>query len=278
MTRHDPNLAAATSADKLAALKPVKQGRNLTQEVVARIAGEITGGNLAPGTRLPTEQELMAALGVSRTVVREAVAALKADGLIVTRQGSGAYVASELKRAAFRIDSDAEASLADVIEVMELRVAVEVEAAALAAERARYGDRRKVETALTQFTRAVKRGESAISEDFAFHQAIADATGNGKFSNFLTFLGRHVIPRQSIRTEIGTPDEQRVYLAQIERDHTRIVEAILEQNPAEARRAMRAHLARGLQRYRGLAERKAREVEAAADTIKKADMIKKEGR
>lgn len=255
MTRHNPNLAATSPPDKRPLLRPLKQGRNLTQEVVARIAEEITHGNLAAGTRLPTEQELMAALGVSRTVVREAVSALKADGLVVTKQGSGAYVASDSKRAAFRIDSNQTASLTDVIEVMELRVAVEVEAAALAAERASYGERRRIETTLTQFVRAVKRGESAIAEDFALHQAIADATGNPKFSDFLTFLGRHVIPRQSIRTEIGSPDEQRAYLAQIEREHARIVEAIVEQNSAEARRSMRTHLARSLQRYRGLAER-----------------------
>ncbi|MEZ5844737.1 MAG: FadR/GntR family transcriptional regulator [Hyphomicrobiaceae bacterium] len=255
MTRHDQNLAAPSSADKRSLLRPLKHGRNLTQEVVARIADEITRGNLAAGTRLPTEQELMSALGVSRTVVREAVAALKADGLVVTRQGSGAYVANDFRRAAFRIDSDGAATLGHIIEVMELRVAVEIEAAALAAERASYSKRRVIETALTAFARAVKRGENAIQEDFALHQAIADATGNGKFSDFLTFLGRHVIPRQSIRTEIGTAAEQQAYLAQIEREHARIVEAIVEQNPAEARRAMRTHLARSLQRYRGLAER-----------------------
>ena len=60
-----------------------------------RIAGEIRSGRLAPGARLPTEQELMGAMGVSRTVVREAVAALRAEGLVTTRQGSGAFVAAE---------------------------------------------------------------------------------------------------------------------------------------------------------------------------------------
>ena len=60
---------------------------------MARLSADIRGGRLAPGARLPTEQALTSALGVSRTVVREAVAALRADGLVVTRRGSGAYVA-----------------------------------------------------------------------------------------------------------------------------------------------------------------------------------------
>lgn len=236
-------------------MRPVKQARNLTQEVAARISDEINHGQLVAGTKLPSEQEMMAALGVSRTVIREAVSALKADGLIVTRQGSGAYVTNDANRASFRIEHDGAASLAHVIDVMELRAAVEVEAAALAAERASYSVRRVIETTLTAFTRAIKRGENAIQEDFALHLSIAEATGNSKFSDFLTFLGRHVIPRQTIRTELSTLDEQRAYLAQIEREHERIVEAIVDRNISDARRAMRSHLARSLQRYRGLAER-----------------------
>ena len=94
------------AADKSTLLKPLRPGRNLTQEVVLRIADEIKSGKLTAGMKLPTEQELMAAMGVSRTVVREAVAALKADGLVITRQGSGAFVATDTRRAAFRFESD----------------------------------------------------------------------------------------------------------------------------------------------------------------------------
>ena len=80
-----------------------------------------------PGSRLPTEQKLMHAMRVSRTVVREAVAALRAEGLVTTRQGSGAFVAADARRSAFRIDPDGLSSIGDVLNVMELRVAVEVE-------------------------------------------------------------------------------------------------------------------------------------------------------
>src|SRR5262249_56713966 len=108
--------------------------RNRAGEVVQRTADAIGGGWLEPGARLPTEQELMAALGVSRTVVREAVAALRADGLVTTRQGSGAFVAADASRVPFRIDPDGLSSIGDVLEVMELRLATEVEAAPPAAQ------------------------------------------------------------------------------------------------------------------------------------------------
>ena len=136
-----------------------------------RIAGEIRSGRLAPGARLPTEQELMAAMGVSRTVVREAVAALRAEGLVTTRQGSGAFVAADASRVPFRIDPDGLSSIGDVLEVMELRLAIEVEAAALAAERITPERLRPIARALRAIEAAIRRGEGAVNEDFAFHRA-----------------------------------------------------------------------------------------------------------
>src|SRR6478609_9635638 len=108
---------------------------NLAEQVMARLSADIRGGRLAPGARLPTEQDLTATMGVSRTVVREAVAALRADGLVVTRRGSGAYVAENPTASPFRITAPQRGRLSDVLDVMELRLAVEVEAAGFAAER-----------------------------------------------------------------------------------------------------------------------------------------------
>ena len=221
-----------------------------------RIAGEIRSGRLAPGARLPTEQELMAAMGVSRTVVREAVAALRAEGLVTTRQGSGAFVAADASRVPFRIDPDGLSSIGDVLEVMELRLAIEVEAAALAAERItperlcphRAGRLRAIEA-------AIHRGEGAVNEDFAFHRAIAEASGNPRFAELLEFLGRHVIPRQSVRVSVSTPRRA----AAIPDAHPEGARAASTRRSAtataEARKAMRTHLTRSLQRYRRLAER-----------------------
>lgn len=196
----------------------------------------------------------MEAMGVSRTVVREAVAALKADGMIVTRQGAGAFVASDAARMPFRIDPDSLSSIDDVLAVMELRLAVEVEAAAIAAERAPPAEVKAIDRALAAIDRAIDAGDSAIAEDFAFHQAIAKATGNVHFSSFLTFLGVHVIPRQRVRTSMTSGDERTRYLKRFQSEHEDIATAIRKGDSARARKAMRQHLENSLQRYRRLAE------------------------
>jgi DNA-binding FadR family transcriptional regulator len=238
---------------KLSVLSPLDPPGNLAEQVMVRLANDIRSGRLEPGARLPTEQALSSALGISRTVVREAVAALRADGLVVTRRGSGAYVADPTA-GPFRIAAPKAAALHDVLEVMELRLAVEVEAAALAAERANRRQVTAIRTAWRGIERALQRGEGAVAEDFAFHRAIAEATGNRQFPRFLAFLGSHVIPRQSVRLLVDTPAERRAYLGRIQHEHARIVSGISDQDPAEARRAMREHLTRSLERYRRLAQ------------------------
>ena len=107
------------------------------------------------------------------------------------------------------------------------------------------------------------RGEGAVAEDFAFHRAIAEATGNRQFPRFLAFLGSHVIPRQSVRLSVDTPAERRAYLERIQHEHARIVAGISDQDPAEARRAMREHLTRSLERYRRLAQGENRMADAS---------------
>ncbi len=229
--------------------QPVK---NLAEQVMARLSADIRGGRLAPGARLPTEQALTTEFGISRTVVREAVAALRADGLVVTRRGSGAYVADPTA-GPFRIVPPRATSLPDILNVMELRLAVEVQAAGLAAERAGRRQLAPIRTAWREIDAALQRGEGAVAEDFAFHRAIAEATGNDQFPRFLAYLGSHVIPRQSVRLKVDTPEERRNYLERIQTEHARIVTAISARDPAEARRAMRDHLTRSLERYRTLA-------------------------
>jgi GntR family transcriptional regulator, transcriptional repressor for pyruvate dehydrogenase complex len=255
MTRRIGSLVGSPPPDKPAFLRPLRPTRNLTEEIVDRIAGEIRSGRLEPGAKLPTEQKLMHAMGVSRTVVREAVAALRAEGLVTTRQGSGAFVAADARRSAFRIDPDGLSSISDVLNVMELRLAVEVESASLAAERAKNWQIAAIMQALADVDAAIASGDSAVKEDFAFHRAIAAATMNPQFGEFLAFLGQHVIPRHSIRTTLATLAEQHSYLARIQKEHRRIAEAIRNRDGTEARRAMRAHLAKSLERYRQLAER-----------------------
>lgn len=235
------------------AIGPLAAPRSLTAELVRRLTDDITKGKLPAGSRLPTEQEMIAATGVSRTVVREAVAALRAEGLVITRQGVGTIVADGAGRP-FRLDIDDERSLREVLEVAELRTGVEIEAAGLAAERATAGAIRQIGEALAAIEQAVKRGEDAIEQDFAFHRTIAEATGNPQFLRFLDFLGRFIIPRQTIRAAVGTKESRRAYLERLQDEHRDIYRAIRAREVAKARAAMRRHLLNSRKRYRKLAE------------------------
>ena len=239
-------------------IRPLVAERKLSRRLFEQLAEQIKGGRLTPGARLPTEQELTRAARVSRTVVREAVAALRAEGLVVTRQGVGAFVSAEPQRAPFRIDPERMQSLDEILNVMELRLGVEIESAGLAAERASRAQVRAISAALDAIERAAASGKTAVDEDLAFHRAIAEATGNAEFPRFLQFIGRHLIPR---RTVSGLPEQmggQRAYLALIQEEHRRIYQAIERRDPRGAREAMRRHLTRSLERYRRLAvQRKA---------------------
>jgi DNA-binding FadR family transcriptional regulator len=234
-------------------IRPLAAAHKLSRGLFEQLAEQIKSGRLAPGARLPTEQELTRAARVSRTVVREAVAALRAEGLVVTRQGVGAFVSPEPQRAPFRIDPERMQSLDDILSVMELRLGVEIESAGLAAERATRAQVKLIGAALEGIERAAERGQGAVDEDLAFHRAIAEATGNAEFARFLQFIGGHLIPRRTVTGLTERMGGRRAYLALIQEEHRRIYDAIRGGDARGAREAMRRHLTRSLERYRRLA-------------------------
>ncbi len=238
-------------AKNLSLLKPIEAPRGLTAELVARLTADITSGKLPPGSRLPTEQEMIAATGVSRTVIREAVAALRADKLVITRQGVGAFVAEQVRRP-FRLEFDEKSSLQDVLNILELRTGIEIEAAGLAAERASPAQIKKIGERFGEIEGAIARGETAVDEDFAFHCEIADATGNPQFKRFLEYLGRFVIPRKTVWGS-NPPLLSKSRLATFQREHREILDAICARSVKRARGAMQSHLANSRRRHEKLA-------------------------
>lgn len=235
----------------LSLLKPIEAPRGLTAEIVARLTADIVSGKLLPGSRLPTEQEMIAATGVSRTVIREAVAALRADKLVVSRQGIGTFVAEKVRRP-FRVEFDEHSSLRDVLNVMELRTGIEVEAAGLAAERATPAQIRKITERFEAIQAAIDAGENAVEEDFAFHCEIAEATNNPQFKVFLEYLGSVVIPRQTVWGR-SAPLLRRNNLTLFQREHAKILSSIRTHDVPKARVAMHAHLGASRDRHQKLA-------------------------
>src|SRR6185369_2184063 len=116
------------------------------------------------------------------------------DGLVVTRQGLGAFVAPDVQRRPFRIDPEELRSGTDVAHILELRTSLEIEAAGLAAER--RGDRElaQLASALKAIDTEIERGGNAVNADFNFHLAMLRCTRNRFFPQFLEFLGNFIIP------------------------------------------------------------------------------------
>ena len=237
----------------------------MTEELAERISAQILAGELQSNNRLPTVQDLATRFGVSRTVIRETVALLKADGLIVVRHGSGMFVAGDARRRPLRIDPDNVTGVRDIIAIVQVRLGLEVEAAGLAATFRTPAQLRKIGAALKAMAEAGQKKTLAADEDRLFHTEIAAATGNRYFVVFLEFLGRYVIPRSKITICRGTDEERAAYLAKLEDEHQEIFEAIADRDADAARQAMRRHLKNALDRLEQLEPEERPESERPAE-------------
>jgi DNA-binding FadR family transcriptional regulator len=229
---------------------PRRKPRTLALELVEAIGDRIRDGRLPPGDKLPTEAAIMGEFGVSRTVVREAISKLQAAGWVETRHGIGTFVIGIGDGSGFRIAPGQLATLADVIAVLELRIGLETEAAALAALRRSDGDLQAMRRALDAVTQAVDAGRDAVAADFQFHLEIARATQNAHYAELMGSLGSSIIPRARLEAPEALSDERRQYLRRVNGEHESIFEAIANRDPDAARAAMRTHLANSRERRR----------------------------
>jgi GntR family transcriptional regulator, transcriptional repressor for pyruvate dehydrogenase complex len=233
------------------AREKVKGAGTLVSQLSETIRRSILAGDYSAGQRLPSEAQLTETHGVSRTVVREAIAALRADGLVEPRQGAGVFVLEAAAPPIFSPHAVDRARISSMIEILELRTGVEVEAAGLAALRRSPAQEEVILERHFAVRSALDASASTAEEDFALHLAIADATNNPRFKEFLEMLGSGVIPRAALRTGASEADPA-AYIAQIDDEHSRIVTAIQNGDEEEARAAMRRHLKGSQTRYRAL--------------------------
>jgi len=212
---------------------------------------EIETGSFAPGDRLPSEAELTRRHSVSRTVVREALSQLRSDGLVEARKGSGVYALDPAK-ARQRPFSDLDTErLSGVIELFELRSAFEIRAAALAATRRSGAQIDKIVAANAEVAKCFETGTSTREADFACHYAIAEASQNKRFPEFLSLIRSGLVPRVELESRSRPP---RAYVPNpdLVAEHDRIIDAIVTGDPDAAEAAMKAHLEGSLERYRDL--------------------------
>lgn len=205
---------------------------SLADHVASALALGIASGQIAPGTRLPPEQELGQRYGVSRTVVREAISRLRSDGMVEARQGVGVFVLDDAGRRPFRINGGEAISTQEMIAITELRMAFDVQASVLAARRRTPSDLRRLRAALKEMRRALDGGELGDEADLAFHRAVAAATHNALYVSFFAFLEPHV--RKAIRVSRQRSREQAAVAEKVHREHEDLAAAIIARDPDRA--------------------------------------------
>lgn len=251
--------------------------RGLAHHLVKVLSEDIRDGRLHPGDRLPTEPALVARFGVSRTVVREAMSRLQTAGWVSTRHGVGTFVLpSPPVASAVVAPATAEApTLDDKLAMLELRISVESDAAALAAQRRTPAQLETLKELLDAFASALAAGHATVGHDARFHLQIAAATGNKHFEDVLRTLGRATIPREaagggtsatdlarragaSARSDAGAATPAMplpLRKALVLEEHRAIYDAIRRGDAQAARAAMFMHLDQSGQRLRALAGR-----------------------
>lgn len=222
------------------AFQPIAVTDKLSEQVARRLIAEIRSGRLAPQDKLPTEALMVQQFGVSRTVVREAISQLKSLGLVTSRQGSGMYVRPHANFEPLSFDTDHTASRDAVIQITEVRRAIEAEAARLAAERRTRKDVTQIRKALHAIELAAKTGRDGVEEDVEFHRCIALAANNPFLLQTLDYLSQYL--REGTRVTRANEARRSDFAQQVMLEHQAIVESIEQGDPRGALKAATKHM------------------------------------
>lgn len=233
-------------SDLFEASTQLAQGDTLSDQVTEVLRHNVTNGIWTIGATLPSENALAEELEVSRTVIREAVSRLKAEGMLTSRQGRGAIVSNDRPRNGFAIAKQDVESMRNLTQILELRMGLEIEAAALAAARSTEATQADILAAADAFSRAIAGGSQELAEgvrtDLQFHRAICVATGNNYYLRLFNYLSA------SLRETIQAGRVQALNRGGDSRDaaqeHQSIVSAIAQCDSDLARDRMRTHLER----------------------------------
>ncbi|TWF58667.1 FadR/GntR family transcriptional regulator [Neorhizobium alkalisoli] len=217
----------------------IKRSEHLPARIAAQIGREISEGRIAPGDKLPTEHILSKTFGVSRSVVREAIAHLRNEGLVETRQGVGAFATDLERRQSIRIEQEDLTDRASFRRLFQLRLPLEIEAAGLAAMHHGPADLAKLDESMARMSGTEKWTDEGILADLVFHRQIAAATQNEYFLTVLGFVAERIhLAINAARAAAVLEEIVEVTIA----EHTAIRDAIAARDPNGARLAMRAHL------------------------------------
>lgn len=212
---------------------PIESTERLYVKVARRIAELVSSGKIKPGEKLPSERDLAEMLKVSRPTIREAMIALEVSGIIDVRTGSGIYVAQVNKRGGLADEG------VGPFEILEMRLLIEPDACALAAERITAAQLEEVKSIYAEME---KTDQTPDMEDVdrRFHTAIARATENAAIASTIDWLWTLRAQSELSKGFHRLILDEGIY--PVLNEHGEIVAALEAQDPAAARRAMREHL------------------------------------
>ncbi|TFW23857.1 FadR/GntR family transcriptional regulator [Duganella callida] len=232
-------------------VRRVQRKPHLAEHVVAALSEEIASGRLRHGDRLPTEQFLAENFGVSRNVVREAIASLRSQGLIQSRQGVGAFVSVTAEAAAEPL-APVSAQLLEgddtIRKMFEVRAALESQAAALAAAGMTPRKLKEIRDAVERMRFEGAPTATTVNADLDFHRAVAAASGN----DYLEAMIRTVLEpmRPLIAANFSRHGPMFGNIPHAARDeHEALVQAFIDKDAALARRLMGEHIVSAAARF-----------------------------
>lgn len=214
----------------------------LSEKTAERIIALIRDSSYAPGDRLPTEAQLVELTGAGRNTVREALRMLASRNVLVIRQGSGCFLSA---RPGVTDDPLGLALAKDprqlTRDLLQLRIIIEPEIAALAAQNATAQDVEELEALLAQLRELVRTGSDFAANDQQFHTKLAECTHNQVMSRLLPVIAEGV---HTFSDTVREPET--VYTI---KSHTEVVEAVRGHRPSDAREAMLYHLLYNKRRF-----------------------------
>lgn len=230
--------------------------------IAGKLMADLKSGKYPVGAKLPAERELSTQYEVSRPVIREAIIALEVRGLVEVKVGSGVYVK------ALPGQGEASSYNATAIEITEARLLIEAEAAALAATQITDAELAKLDQLVERIEAENKDPRGTERADRVFHLAIAQASRNNALLEAVERLWqlRSVSPEAALLHEKA----RSANIKPVVDEHSEIVEALRQRDPAKARGAMRAHLSQVLDSLLFATE------ERAVDEARRSVQVKRE--
>ncbi|NLX84948.1 MAG: FadR family transcriptional regulator [Synergistaceae bacterium] len=213
----------------------------LSSQISKLILSEVQSGQLLPGDKLPAETVLAQKYGVSRTILREAIASLKNDDILESKQGRGIIVKNPSQRLAFRFSDVFETiSVDDINYFYEMRALLESEAAGLAAVRHTKEDVASIKATFEEMEDAVRNSSPGDEAHFKYNESITKASHNPVLIEFLAFLQNklHSLASELRIKTMMSPERAEIVLS----EHRHVVESIFSGDPQKAKNAVINHL------------------------------------